>query len=710
MRLAVSLAIAALLIPLAASPAGGAERQDKTPEYSIQVGRVAIPVYVHHRDGTPVLGLQAADFEVFEGKTACEIEAVEFIDHMARRSEAYADSPPEARRQFVLLFDLSFTRKAGLTSARDAARRFIEQSTAPGDLLSLATVSIRKGINLVCPLTADRERVLAILSDLGRGDVAMHRESPGFAHAEDEDFIEWATDGDDLLKLLQKTDRMRYAGLVQDYLGSLQLMAEAIGRLRGRKNIVLFSEGFDEQVVFGNLVSWARDSEMTTGVEESLSHTPGEGEGAMLDRFMEAIAEVRKSGSVVYAVNTSRLRPTLDASSRFNAQDFSLFKMAHETNGEVYNNLNNLSVALDEVAARTAVGYLVVFKPSKPGQPGEYRDVDIEVRGEGLRVNHQRGYTFDKAWSEYTEAEKRLQLEEHIVKEIASRQVPFRFDAQCFEGDANYARIPFVVEIAGREMLQQRWQTGAERVELEIYGFLAAGDKTVDKIADQVSVGTPELVRRFSDSGIKYFAMLFAPPGSYRLKLIIRDADTGRIGSDFVDIEVPDFGGGELRLTGPIFIEKGRQWMNVVNEESKQATGRREGMPVSYPYVWGGNRWMPTTAPPIGPDRETVVFLRMHGLQRDAGDKLPRYELSFEVLGARESQPMAVEWQYAAAGENGAHGDRLVRLRLDALQLDPGHYRLRAKVADLISGQAAAADVPFEVGGGTTAPDNAMEN
>ena len=83
------------------------EERQELPFYRVETRLVAIPVYVTDAEGNPVLGLSAADFYVREGRQGCRIEEVEFIDHLNPSPDFFSISPPESRRQFLILVDLS---------------------------------------------------------------------------------------------------------------------------------------------------------------------------------------------------------------------------------------------------------------------------------------------------------------------------------------------------------------------------------------------------------------------------------------------------------------------------------------------------------------------------------------------------------------------------------------------------------------------------
>src|SRR6202035_724310 len=83
------------------------------------VTAVEVPVTVINKDGKPVRGLTAADFEVYDGRSQQKVTGFDVVDLGALpKDEAGAAPRPAvpiaARRHFLLLFDLSFFQPRSL--------------------------------------------------------------------------------------------------------------------------------------------------------------------------------------------------------------------------------------------------------------------------------------------------------------------------------------------------------------------------------------------------------------------------------------------------------------------------------------------------------------------------------------------------------------------------------------------------------------------
>ncbi len=145
--------------PLAAQPppeAPPAPLATDRFEDTSDVLAIEVPINVVGRDGKPVRGLTAADFEVFDEGDRQAVTNFEVVDldvlTPQGKPTAAAVAPVRdlsqepldstARRHFLLLFDLTFSSPTAVLRARLAAREFLLNALHPTDLAAVATFSL----------------------------------------------------------------------------------------------------------------------------------------------------------------------------------------------------------------------------------------------------------------------------------------------------------------------------------------------------------------------------------------------------------------------------------------------------------------------------------------------------------------------------------------------------------------------------------------
>ncbi|HEX3068686.1 MAG TPA: hypothetical protein VHX14_08915, partial [Thermoanaerobaculia bacterium] len=95
---------------------------------SITVNHVDVPVAVVDRSGNPIRGLQAKDFQVFDEGKECTVSSFDIVD-FASPASVKATSPlnPVARRNFLILFDLTYSSPQSMVRAEAAAAGFLKK-------------------------------------------------------------------------------------------------------------------------------------------------------------------------------------------------------------------------------------------------------------------------------------------------------------------------------------------------------------------------------------------------------------------------------------------------------------------------------------------------------------------------------------------------------------------------------------------------------
>ncbi|HEY2324839.1 MAG TPA: VWA domain-containing protein, partial [Thermoanaerobaculia bacterium] len=241
---------------------------------SITVSYVEVPVTVLDRSGNPIRGLTQANFEVTDEGKKRDINGFETIDFGSHQTAAAAPvMTPAARRNFLLLFDLSFSSPASIKRAQDAARNFATKMAGRDDRIAVASVDAAHGFRLLTSFTTDHALVDAAIGNptgfraadplqlAGSGfdpDVAqaMIVDKPGGAKGQGinnivEDTIGGLNSQQDAYNR-QKIDRQ------VTLLGGL---ATTLRSVRGVKHIVLLSEGFDPRLVQGRDAGTSEDKQ-----------------------------------------------------------------------------------------------------------------------------------------------------------------------------------------------------------------------------------------------------------------------------------------------------------------------------------------------------------------------------------------------------------------------------------------------------------------
>src|ERR1043165_2500336 len=259
---------------------------------SINVNIVEVPVTVVDGSGNAMRGLTKANFKLFDQGKERAITAFDAID-LSVKQTALTPVPPAARRNFMLLFDLSYSAPRSLARAQEAARNFVKSAVQPRDLVGVGTIDVDHGFRLLCAFTTDREIVASAVTNpagFKSADPLQLANETNIASALDstapvdlnpvqesnqaavraQSHPAGAAGAAGEMKLQFQHANVAYVrARVEKQVDFLGALAKTLRAVPGRKQIVFLSEGFDPSVVTGRD---ARESADTTKDNDAVLH------------------------------------------------------------------------------------------------------------------------------------------------------------------------------------------------------------------------------------------------------------------------------------------------------------------------------------------------------------------------------------------------------------------------------------------------------
>ena len=640
---------AALAAPLSSAQKPAAQKPapaDRFGETS-EVVAVEVPVNVTGRDGQPVRGLSAADFEVFDDGDRQTLSGFEVIDLSSteaatrrmesQRIEAIGSA---ARRHFLLLFDLSFASPTSILKARLAAREFLLRSLHPADLAAVALYSLETGPKLILAFTPDRTQLARAIDTLGLGYVHDAREHDPLRFLIDPDDLfrsraSSGTGGGGTAEVGAQLDQALTEGLrsltfqadlsqrafemsrITAYSRSLTEVARALNAVQGRKHVLFFSEGFDSRYLVGNPMEAEVDSNNSMYGELQFVNTDSRyGNTGVQRDLSRMLEEFRRSDCVIQAVDVGGLRSSADAAgrARVNGQE-SLFYMANETGGELFKDANDLGAQLDRVLTRTSITYLLIFHRSDLKPNGDYHRLQVKVKApqaHGARVSYRAGYYAPRPFQELAPLEKNLLASDGIVDATPRRDVELGVLTAAFRANEAQAYVPVIIEIGGRGLLAGH---KGDRLDLELYTYVADKEGKIrdfftQAVGLEIKKGGRAALER---AGIKYYGHFDLAPGDYQVRVLVRNAGTGRTGVESVPLSVPTYAKAEPHLLPPFFIEGAPGWVMIRERQDKD--GQQAAL--VYPFTVKGEPYVPAARPVLRSDRSVSLCLVGYNLGED---------------------------------------------------------------------------------------------
>jgi VWFA-related protein len=675
---------------------------------------VEVPVRVLDREGNPVAGLTARDFQLFDDGKEQAVVGFDAIDLAATARETPSDerAHPAARRHFLILFDLSFARPRAILAARRAAREFVLSGMGDRDLAAVATYSVEAGVRLLVAFSADRVQLARAIETLGISRV-MEASGDPLAFAFDlsvalgkrpEDLrvssgsrgsIEAEALADTLQTMgsLSQARSDEYArGRVRKTIESFSQVARALDAVQGRKDIVYLSEGFDSRLLVGTretqqerdwLLSgetWKVDSEKRFGNSPLQSQV-----GTMTELF-------RRSDCVIHAFDIAGLRGDDDTTGvERGTVENSLYELAAGTGGEVFRNDNDFHAQFGRLIAQTNLVYVLAFVPGKSVQEGRFHPLKVKVRARGARVFARAGYYEGRAFRNFSPLERGLSAAAVIAHEIPVTDVPMRVLALPYPGGEGRAMVPVLLEISAGALLGTQ---PADRIPVEVYVYATdSGNRLRDFLAQTVTLDAAPGDRPLRGAGVvRYYGELSLAPGQYRLRTLVRNGRTGQMGSSVVPLAVPDLSPSQAYVVPPVFLESPEGGI-LMRGRTRSLQAERSS---EHPMLEASDQnLVPSVLPSVRPGSPARVSLvAYHFGSNGAGESLrvAGYILAEDGRPIGEA-PLVLLGRLPSAQE----GKQALLLRFAPEGLSSGRYSLRVLLQDGATGRSGHAAAAFVV-------------
>ncbi len=650
----------------------------KTPTFSVEAAMVVVDISVRDRKGNLISGLTKADFKIFEDNVPQEIvtfsaENIPIGNPPVAAAPAAAESAvkspapeikttaPEVvnlgiapdkpvkkediagKRLIVMFFDLSSLGTEYLFRSVDAATEFMEKQTGPQDLIAIATYE--SALDLAQDFTNDRQLLIDTLKGLTSSETEDSTESLA-----DED-----TSGD-----VYVPDNVQFNVFNTDRrLAAIESLAKMYREFPERKSLIYFSGGVS-----------------TTGNENNA-------------QIRSTVDNANRSNMSIYTVDTRglvALPPGGDASqasagramftggamgrqrSSFSGSTETLATLSHDTGGKTFTDSNDLSLAMKQVQLDSHIYYVIGYFSTNPKEDGKYRKIRVELTKPGNKIEHRPGYFAAKSFKQLNQQERDLQLQQAMGVDRPFVDVPLILQADFFRKDNSTAYVPISMLLDGDGLFFEEKGDNREGK----FEFVAQATDLKGKVTgvarDAVQVKLPaDKAEKLKSGGVFYSTGFQLRPGAYKLKFLVRDNMTGKMGSFEQPLEVPAL---DLKKLSTSSIVLGNQLVdtreNIRSGITHQgAMGRFQSMGLTGydPLVIGGRKVVPSIGNVFVPRQTVYVYFQVYGATEDKETKKPCIQTDLVLIRDNikilETQPKYVqEWTSSRGGFLFGRGSR----------------------------------------------------
>jgi hypothetical protein len=338
---------------------------------------------------------------------------------------------------------------------------------------------------------------------------------------------------------------------------------------------------------------------------------------------------------------------------------------------------NDLSVGIRQAAESMTSYYLIGYYSTHPAEDGRFRRVKVSLNG-GLpgELAYRQGYFADRAFAKFTAADKERQLEDALMLENPVTDIPIAMEVNYFQLNRAQYFIPVAVKIPGSELALAR-RGGAQRTLIDFIGEVKDEyGYTMQNVRDKLDIKlTDETAAQLATRPIQYQTGFTLLPGQYIIKLLARDAETGRMGTYQTAFTVPNLMKEETHI--PISsVVLGSQRVPL-GDALYTVQQKLDGDTVN-PLVSDGQKLIPSVTRVFSATRDLHVFLQAYERGAAATQPLVAFVSFYQGdVKIYETAPLAV-----TAGLDPRTKAVPISVTLPLSQLPAGPYDCQVTVLD----------------------------
>jgi VWFA-related protein len=549
---------------------------DAPATFSTKVNLVMVPVVVRDAKGKAIGTLQKEDFQLFdkgkpqviskfsvekagEAVIPAEVATDDAALENAAGATAAAKAPaPIAQRFVIYLFDDVHTSTADLIQVRNAADRHLTETLDATTRAAIFTTSGQGNLDF----TDDRAKLHeALLKLMSRSTIGgLGRECPDISYYT-ADLIQNKNDPTALqtaaAEVLATCDPPPPGQSAQQAMQAAEIVVRATA-----SNVLSLGDR-DARLALTVLEDAIRRLKAAPGDRSLIFVSPGvfltddlrQEETDIMDRAIRANVRISSlNARGLYAVvpggdastpSTQGGQAVMNAKAQYQresaiAEEGIMEELADATGGRYFHNNNDLKAGFGQVAAAPEFVYVLGFSPQNLKLDGAYHALKVKLtNSHGLDLQARRGYYAPKHLPDPAEDAKR-EIQEALFSRDELQDIPVELHMQFFKSSDIAAKIAVLARV-NLKNLHFRKADGRNNDNLTVLtgvfdrnGNYISG---VEKILE-LRLLDPTL-DKLLNSGVTVRTNFDVAPGSYVIRLVVRDSEGQNMAARNGVVEIP---------------------------------------------------------------------------------------------------------------------------------------------------------------------------
>jgi VWFA-related protein len=541
------------------APGGNPRDLPQAPEvhHATEEGRVVfrtqtvliqVPVVVTDKSGTHVHGLPKDQFQVFENGKEQKITTFEEI--IAKNTPippaaivpgVFSNLPipaDQSRSVAIVAIDMLNTPFLDQVYGRQQLIKYLGENLDSGQATALVLFD-GNGVRVLHGLTTDTSSLIKIVKEVGGQLPALHGVNPDTRDNMVGSLLLPTSPTSTIDSLNSFIDGgSTYASMVQQdavlaTMRAFMIIAETLSGIPGRKSLIWATGSFP----------FYMNSPDTSPLNAPLLAQSYERAVAALNRAQISVYPVDVRGLVPSDVSASRGPGIMSGpayanfltargqtlASRFEAMQ----NFAETTGGRAFHNTNDLSGAFKRAADDGSSYYLLGYYLDTQNNRAGWRKLKVKVLQKDTEVRARYGFLMTSAtMNPDTTRDADLKFAINSPFDATGIPVTVRWrqgPASASQKGGDKKVVTFTLQIPGKDLTT----VGVEnQIDVDILAIARNDALVADNVAQNLKGAmAPEKFAQLKSKGVDYAGDLHLTPGNYLVRFVVRDNQSGRMGS-----------------------------------------------------------------------------------------------------------------------------------------------------------------------------------
>jgi GWxTD domain-containing protein len=344
----------------------------------------------------------------------------------------------------------------------------------------------------------------------------------------------------------------------------------------------------------------------------------------------------------------------------------------------------DMLVNIDGAGLTTSERLGLARREQRPGlHPGHLNDTTAVTRY-GMR---SRDLPFERML-QYFQLQRppvirHKELQSAIQARVTYNSLPFRWTLNYVWIDGEKALVPITLEIENQVLNFVRTYS-SYKARVALYGVVTSlNGRIVAEFEDSIASEYAE--ERFPQGKVQksmYQRPVLLPTGLYKIDLAVKDLNTGEMGTVSSNLNIPRLESDSLAAS-PILLAKMIQPVDKLPDAPQT-------------FVIGDLKVVPNVTQKYRPADHMSIYFQVYNAGRDASEQRPRLVTQYSIVQGDKTLSTLTD-NGGTSIEYASDVRTVLARRIPLKDLQPGKYKLKVEISDLVKAQTITRDTLFEI-------------